>query len=713
MNFWKWKKATILVVGTCIGKRAQTKSKCQGLLFKGIRWFTFDQASTSPRHPAGAPNSAMLSPVGLPALATGQQAFFMVKMNRHIACRIAMIVVVLFLSGRFAHPQDSTAETSITIRLEQQDPEAIDLLFSNYKQIPREQCRAYTLQALDYLLKSGNTEKTAKAYLLLGILEKYLGHNDKALLYCDTALFLYERTGDIRGQINANLNIGIVYKNLSDYYQSIEYHKHALALSLQEADSSLVASAYGNLGCVYLDYGDYEKSLEYQLRCLGIHQRLGDRYVPNDLNNIANIYNLSGNHRESITYYQQAARLFEASGDVGYQANALYNAGSAFNELNQTDSALTYIDHALDLWGRIGNKLGSTYALNLQGKIHYKKGSFEKAKTCFHQSLGILENMGNKAGVANALLNLGELYLTLNRVDSAGYFLFRAYNLADSLGNINISGNTYEQLYRLHLSKKDTADALRYYLLYRSAQDSLFNLEKNRTLMEMKTRYETDIKEMENAELRKSLKIAQRHRLFFMINLAVLAVLLFLLAMVFILVNRSQRQKKLLLEQKNRLLDQERELIMTRNQALKDILEIKNKEIICISMATAKRNEYLKTMVDKLNHNHLRLSQAHRFKINQIVRQLQKNTDDEVWKDFEIRFKQVHQSFYTNLNSNFPNLTTNEKKLCAFLKLDMSTKEIAEVTCNSTKSIDIARSRLRNKLELERSQNLSTFLQQF
>lgn len=623
-----------------------------------------------------------------------------------------ILLVLLFIS-RFAHSQDSTAESGITLSLEQQDPEAIDLLFSNYKQIPRVQCKTYTLQALDYLLKTGNTEKTAKAYLLLGILEKYLGNNDKALLCCDTSLMLYERIGDTKGLINANLNIGIIYKNLSNYYQSIEYTRRALSLSQQTGDSSMVASAYGNLGCVYLDYGDYEKSLEFQLKCLGIHQRMGDRHVPSDLNNIGNIYNLAGNHRESITYYQQASHLFEASGDVGYQANALYNAGSAFNELNKTDSALTYIDRALDLWGKVGNKLGSTYALNLQGKIYCKTGNFDQAKTCFHHSLRILEDIGNKAGVANALLNLGELFLALNRVDSAEYFLFRAYDLADGLGNINISGNTYEQLYRLHLCKKDTAGALTYYQLYRTAQDSVFNLEKNRTLMEMKTKYETDIKEMENAELRKSLETAQRHRLFFMINLAVLAVLLFLLAMVFIMANRSQRQKKLLLEQQNRLLDRERELVMTRNQALKDILEIRNQEIICISLATAKRNEYMKTIVDKLTHNHLRLSQAHRTKINQIIRQLQKNTDDEVWKDFEIRFKQVHQSFYTNLNSKFPNLTTNEKKLCAFLKLDMSTKEIAEVTCNNTKSIDIARSRLRNKLELERSQNLSTFLQQF
>jgi DNA-binding CsgD family transcriptional regulator len=76
------------------------------------------------------------------------------------------------------------------------------------------------------------------------------------------------------------------------------------------------------------------------------------------------------------------------------------------------------------------------------------------------------------------------------------------------------------------------------------------------------------------------------------------------------------------------------------------------------------------------------------------------NIDLDVWKEFEIRFNQVQHDFYSKLSSKFPDLSANEKRLCAFLKLNISTREISALTGQSQKSIDIARNRLRKKLNL-------------
>lgn len=86
---------------------------------------------------------------------------------------------------------------------------------------------------------------------------------------------------------------------------------------------------------------------------------------------------------------------------------------------------------------------------------------------------------------------------------------------------------------------------------------------------------------------------------------------------------------------------------------------------------------------------------------------------DNEWKDFSYYFGQVHPSFYQNLQSRFPDLSLKEKRLCAFLRLGLSSKEIAAITFVETRSVESARNRLRKKLNLDVDENLTTFLSSF
>ncbi|MBI4646098.1 MAG: hypothetical protein HY738_05735 [Bacteroidia bacterium] len=83
------------------------------------------------------------------------------------------------------------------------------------------------------------------------------------------------------------------------------------------------------------------------------------------------------------------------------------------------------------------------------------------------------------------------------------------------------------------------------------------------------------------------------------------------------------------------------------------------------------------------------------------------------WQEFELYFGQVHQSFYKNLNQKYPSLTPNEQKICAFLKLNMSNKEISAITFKTENSIKKARLRLRKKIGIAPKTNIVNFIQQF
>jgi len=99
--------------------------------------------------------------------------------------------------------------------------------------------------------------------------------------------------------------------------------------------------------------------------------------------------------------------------------------------------------------------------------------------------------------------------------------------------------------------------------------------------------------------------------------------------------------------------------------------------------------------------------------IEGVIHELDMDSGDDVWKEFEIRFQQVHQNFYKRLGHDFPDITSNELRLCGFLKLNMNTKDISSITYQSVNSIDVARSRLRQKFGLSKDANLTAFLSQY
>lgn len=128
-------------------------------------------------------------------------------------------------------------------------------------------------------------------------------------------------------------------------------------------------------------------------------------------------------------------------------------------------------------------------------------------------------------------------------------------------------------------------------------------------------------------------------------------------------------------------------------------------------MYMIRKNELITSVFEKLIQSKLLFKKENQKIIDEIIRDLQSSTDDDVWTEFEVRFQQVHNDFYTKLNERFPNLSANEKRLSAFLRLNMSTKEISAITYQSPNSITVARSRLRKKLGLDTDENLISFLE--
>jgi DNA-binding NarL/FixJ family response regulator len=226
-------------------------------------------------------------------------------------------------------------------------------------------------------------------------------------------------------------------------------------------------------------------------------------------------------------------------------------------------------------------------------------------------------------------------------------------------------------------------------------KDSLFNAETQKKITEFQVKYELDIKQQENEILKRDQELERKIHVNTRLYLSLLA-----LVLVIILLTLAIRLK---INQNHRLKAEK------ENEALRADLEQRNKELTYNAMCIVKTNETMAKMVEAVDTALESDSDQHKLKA--IVHQLQKMEQDKSWEEFEYRFIQTHQAFYDKLQVRFPDLTPNERKLCAFLRLNMSTKDIAAITHQSVNSINVARTRLRKKLGIDDTdENLVGFL---
>ena len=94
-----------------------------------------------------------------------------------------------------------------------------------------------------------------------------------------------------------------------------------------------------------------------------------------------------------------------------------------------------------------------------------------------------------------------------------------------------------------------------------------------------------------------------------------------------------------------------------------------------------------------------------------IIKKMAKDADNKSeWKTFELHFEQVHEEFIRRLKDRFPDLTSRELRLCVYLKMNLSSKEIANLMNISPRGVEISRYRVRKKMNLERNEGLSEIL---
>ncbi|TXN37162.1 Two component regulator three Y domain-containing protein [Flagellimonas hymeniacidonis] len=165
---------------------------------------------------------------------------------------------------------------------------------------------------------------------------------------------------------------------------------------------------------------------------------------------------------------------------------------------------------------------------------------------------------------------------------------------------------------------------------------------------------------------------------------------------------REELESQMKKEQKEKLATLEKEKLAKE-------IKLKQNELASTTLNIAKKNEMILELKNMLVLHKDKFANSQRYR--SFIKKLNNSVKDtEDWKRFEVNFKELHEDFFERLLKEYPTLTPKDLKLCAYLKMNLSTKEIAPLMAITIRGVEIHRYRLRKKLQIDSSKNLSNFL---
>lgn len=521
--------------------------------------------------------------------------------------------------------------------------------------------------AIPLLNKYATIADCANATNLKALLDLSFAKYDAAEKGFQHAHQLFVSANDGKGQTKVLHNLGVTQFYLTNYNKAIEFYVKALLKADSINDLKIRAEILGNLGLSFSNQRDFNNARKYLKSAL--------QASANNGNNWGVAQNFSG-------------------------------LGTMYFNMNKMDSAIYYQRCALYFYRFLGDRSGMAKTWNNIGEIYLFQEVYGKSLPYFDSSLNVKIANGEVYGMAitysakaKALAGLGQKQMAFQLLDSAARYTELSGN-ESRLSELYLSRSTIEEQYG------DYKNALLNMKNYVNLRDSIYRKSKDRLAEELLANHEMEVQELELAKQSAAIKELKNQR--FITTLLLLLVLVILLAALAFYQKRMAVQKLKLARSEAEKAETALSLQKAEVEQLKmkSDLEYKKRELSQLALYINEQHEFLESIKTKINHQNEGNFQT-------IERELQLNLAiGKQRQAFDLNIDLINNEFYKNLKSRFSSLTASDLRLCAMLKLQLSSKEMASVLNISSKSVDMNRYRLRKKLTLEGETDLVAFLQE-
>lgn len=362
--------------------------------------------------------------------------------------------------------------------------------------------------------------------------------SDSAYKYSEKALGLTLKTRSLALLSMSLESVGAYCLNHEMYSESMSYFLRSLTIEEKRGDLHRMADVYDNLGLVYYYLEVFDKSLGYHQKALDIYNRQNDTTgISKALSHLGTLHSSREfcekrtkeekllDFQTAIDYYEQSLELCSLQGDQDRVAKNNQDIAAVYNKLEKPQTALTYVLKALEHFRSVNDPEGVLGTLYTLGKTYYRLGEYNKSLEAFRESERISLERNFTGGIQ---------YL-YEAMSSSYYFL------------------------------GDYKNAYLGYIKYMTIRDSVYNAEKSRQIIEIETKYQSELRQKEILRL----KAEQKRRNALVYTLFAVVLLLAFSIYYFVRISRKNRiidgQNLQLKEDKIRELEQERMYLAARS----------------------------------------------------------------------------------------------------------------------------------------------------
>ncbi|MBK6346606.1 MAG: tetratricopeptide repeat protein [Bacteroidales bacterium] len=577
--------------------------------------------------------------------------------------------------------------------------------------------------ALNICENSDNRELLPEASFRIAEAHFFMDEYQKAIEYYNKAASdEYKIKKDSTGFLADMLTYSaLCYQELGLSEKALQLNKTALKIVQKLNIAKQIGDVLNNIGTNYFSLSMFDKAIEYYSKTLELDRKSGDSSALSiSLNNLGLVYSRWGKHQEAIRFYTESLGYTTEEAKKSIRFSKI---GMTWYHLKDYDKALEYLHLALKIALKYNQEIKIGIRKNEISTVLVAKGNYAEALRLNEEALGIFRKAGIVESQIITLSDMGNIFRKLKQTEKAEQCFLESASLAEKSQSLYHQARNFKNLYEIAETEGDYKKALGYFRKYTAAHDSVFNIEKHKQLANFEILYETDKKEKENQLLLLDLKLKQRNqRLGISIIIGLILVLLLTYSLLRVK-SKNLKQNQLLFRQEQDLARLEIENKEAENRMLSDRvfaeqqinrlerekyqaeIDHKNAELASSTICLVNKNEILGEIREKLKNNH------HVDNIHEVVQFINSNTDiDQDWLKFRTTFENVHPGFFDGLKQEFPQLTDHDIRLSAYLRINLSSREIAGLMNVSLDATNKSRQRLRKKLNLEAEADLTVFL---
>jgi tetratricopeptide (TPR) repeat protein len=426
------------------------------------------------------------------------------------------------------------------------------------------------------------------------------------------------------------------------------------------------------------------------------------------------IYKFQGGEKSKVTAYLQKALLYENRSLGFYESikdtigllRVYSNIGIIYRDLDDFKKAETAYLKGISLAKKAGIEsysIGILYANLSQIYLDYYK-NYDRAIELLNEAIRIYEKNGIRTSMEHAYRNLSYNYTGKKEYAKAIEYAKKAVAIAEEVNDDHRRINAYAALGFAHKKAGLFEDALANFEHGKAIEDSLLSIEKTNIIAEMDAKFETVKKDAQIKVLNANAELSRLQT----IALAVGLILLAIIATVVILYLTQRRKREIELAKKEEVIQNNK----LRNAELE--IEHKQKELTARILQLARKNEFLQSLETEVSVLKGNVDSSVNKASTRISRLIKRDVqDDEQWEQFATEFSNLNQGFLDKLTAIYGSFSKSEIRLISLLKMNLSSKDIADTLNVTDAGIKKARYRLRKKIKLESEEDIQAYLISF